>query len=239
MPDVNNATEWHRGQLVALDTETTGTDPETDRVVTCSLIHVDAADGVDYPMEWLIDPGVEIPERASAVHGITTEKARAEGQPPAVALADIAEVLTSAIDNGVPLVVFNAVFDLTLLEREFARHGVDCPLGEALVIDGLVIDKAVDRYRKGKRTLTATCEAYRIPLEDAHNASADALAAARLAQALAEKYPRDLQIPLKKLHAKQATWRQEQTDSFAAFLRRQGKSTDDLRGEWPLLPRDA
>ena len=58
----------------------------------------------------------------------------------------------------------------------------------APVIDPLVIDKAVDRYRKGKRTLEAAAAFYGVPLDDAHDAGADAIAAGRVAQAIAREH---------------------------------------------------
>jgi DNA polymerase III epsilon subunit-like protein len=77
---------WHTGRLAAFDIETTGTDPESDRIVTAAISLV----GAELPGEhhaWLIDPGIEIPAGAAAVHGITTERARAEGRDAAARVA--------------------------------------------------------------------------------------------------------------------------------------------------------
>ncbi|WP_127572746.1 exonuclease domain-containing protein [Georgenia faecalis] len=227
-------TSWHKGPLLAFDTETTGPDPEEARVVTatCAWITPGQPPAIE---TWLIDPGCEIPEGATAVHGITTAKAQAEGQSPADALFTIAARVGTAIAQGIPLVAFNACFDLTVLDRELARHGMHLDLSEVLVVDPFVLDKHVDPYRKGRRTLTAVCEHYRIQLDGAHDATADALAAARVAWRLAETYLA-LQVPLEDLHAAQATWRAEQCASLAEYFTRQG-NPQDVRGEWPLLPR--
>lgn len=227
-------TAWHRGPLLAVDTETTSPNPEDARVVTatCAAIRPGQETAVS---SWLIAPGMEIPEGATAVHGITTEHAREHGQDPAVALSEIATHLAAAITQGVPLVLFNAAFDLTLLDREFARHGIELDLTAALVVDGLVLDKAVDRYRKGKRTLTAACDHYQVRLDGAHDATADALAAARVAWRIAEMYPQQVQVPLPDLHAAQQQWRAEQSASLAEHFAEQGKP-QEVRGEWPLLP---
>jgi DNA polymerase-3 subunit epsilon len=45
------------------------------------------------------------------------------------------------------------------------------------VIDPLVIDKTIDKYRKGKRTLGAAAERYNVSLANAHTARDDAIAA--------------------------------------------------------------
>lgn len=61
---------WLDSPLAALDTETTGTDPETARVVT-ACVGMSMAPGQWSPMEWRLNPGVPIPAGAAAVHGIT------------------------------------------------------------------------------------------------------------------------------------------------------------------------
>ncbi|MCP6451477.1 hypothetical protein NL490_27705, partial [Klebsiella pneumoniae] len=81
-----------------------------DRIVTAALVRRDAAG--TRTRTWLIDPGVEIPEGASAIHGISTERARADGVPPPQALEEIAALIAEAQRAGVPVVAFNAAFDL-------------------------------------------------------------------------------------------------------------------------------
>ena len=75
---------WHEGPLAGFDTETTGTDPETARIVTAAVI-VHGPEPVD--ARWLVNPGIDIPAEATAVHGISTETAQAQGLDPADALA--------------------------------------------------------------------------------------------------------------------------------------------------------
>ena len=75
---------WHDGPLVGFDTETTGVDVATDRIVTAAVVTRDATG--TRARTWLIDPGVPIPPAATAVHGITTEQARTEGRAPRAAL---------------------------------------------------------------------------------------------------------------------------------------------------------
>lgn len=70
---------WISGPLLAFDLETTGTDVETDRIVTAAVVRLEADGSVSRERTWLLDPGVAIPEQASAIHGISTERARAHG----------------------------------------------------------------------------------------------------------------------------------------------------------------
>lgn len=225
---------WHRGPLLALDTETTGTDPHSDRVVTATCAWITPGKPVRV-QTWLLNPGVPIPADAAEVHGITTEHAQTHGRSPAEALAEIAAVIAWAIARGVPLVAYNAAFDLTILDREFTRHGIDLDLTAALVVDPRVLDKQVDKWRSGGRRLEEVCKHYRVRLDAAHDATADALAAARVAWRIAEMYPW-VQVPLPQLHAAQARWRADQSADLARYFAEQGEPRP-VAGEWPLLPR--
>lgn len=237
---------WHNNVLVALDTETTGTDPETARIVTVTVTRIDVASRTTDSRTWLVDPGVEIPEQAAAVHGITTEKARADGASPDVAIPEIEQALWQAWIKGVPVVVYNAPYDLTLLDRELRRYGGRGLHGIGPVIDPLVIDKCVDRYRKGSRKLADVCAHYGIQLSDhdAHTSDGDALSAARLAWVLAERYPADLS-DLGELQARQAQWFATAAESFEDFLRRKREADGDdtpitpVNRSWPLIPYTA
>ena len=68
----------------------------------------------------------------------------------------------SLFATGIPVVVYNAPYDLSLLDRECRRNGLEPIDAPGPVIDPLVIDKAVDSYRKGKRTLEVAAAHYRV-----------------------------------------------------------------------------
>lgn len=230
---------WHLGVMAAFDTETTCADPETARIVTACVVHIDGSGVIPPESEtWLIDPGCEIPQEATDVHGITTEHAREHGEVPGPAVNDISGAILRAARAGTPVVAFNAPFDLTILDRETRRHELD-PFGDhiatAFVIDPFVLDKAVDPYRKGKRTLTAVCEHYNVRIDGAHDASADAIAAARVAWRLAQVHPQLAEMTLPELHELQVKAKASQAASFQDYLRRQGK-TEVIDGSWPFKP---
>ena len=235
---VMTSSNWHNGRLAAFDIESTGVNPQSDRIVTATVSVV----GGGLPAEstsWLADPGVEIPEGAARVHGITTEQARAEGRPAAEVVGEIVETLAAQVAGGVPVLAFNARYDLTMLDREARRHGI-APLGERegqlLVIDPLIIDKELDKYRPGKRTLTAVCQTYNVELseDDAHAADADAIAAARVAWRLGEKFS-ELTMELPALHAAQTECASDQSASLDDYLLRQGKD-EVVERAWPVVP---
>ncbi|WP_377271875.1 3'-5' exonuclease [Peterkaempfera sp. SMS 1(5)a] len=230
---------WHLGRMASFDVESTGVDVETARIVTASLTMV----GGGQPTEataWLADPGIEIPTEASDIHGITTERARAEGRPAREVVEEIAYLLADALQQRIPIVAMNARYDLTVLDRECRRHGLPTVTERTggltgPVIDPYVIDKQVDKYRKGSRKLTALCEHYGVQLgDDAHEAGADALAAARVAYKLAIRFPK-LQVDLPQLFVWQQKWAAEQAASLQAYFRRKDPKAV-VEGAWPLVP---
>jgi DNA polymerase-3 subunit epsilon len=225
------------GPLGVFDLETTGVDTDVARIVSACIAVLDSDGRVTARWDWLVDPGVEVPEGASAVHGITTERARAEGRTAETAVAEIAQTLRVLFSQGVPLTVYNAPYDLTLLDRECRRHGVEPLHAPMPVVDPLVIDKAVDRYRRGKRTLEVTAEFYGVELDGAHDAGADAICAGRLAQAMARAHPDELAVSAADLHGRQEFWFAEQQQSFEEYVRtkpgREGYTADR---SWPVRP---
>lgn len=235
-------TPWHEVPMALYDSETTGVDPHSARIVTAAI--VEAGRGIETRVsEWLLDPGVEIPEGASAIHGITTERARAHGIDAAGAVHEIAEHLLALSRRGLPVVGMNVVYDLTLLHAELVRHS--SPLADDLrsirpVVDVLVLDKRVDRYRKGKRTLVDLARHYGVPLSeiDAHGATADALAAGRVAWVIASQSPEVRGMSLDDLHAAQVEWKHEQASSLADYWRKQGDPrADEVSTDWPVQGR--
>ncbi|MEU3554796.1 3'-5' exonuclease [Streptomyces fragilis] len=230
---------WHHAPLIGFDLETTGTDPHEARIVTAAVLEVREGE-VAGRREWLADPGMEIPAEAVAVHGITNERVTASGLPADRVADEVAGVLTGYWQSGIPVVVYNAAFDLTLLSAELRRHGLPS-LRERMggqdpapVIDPYTVDREVDRYRRGKRTLEAVCAEYGVPLDGAHDASADALAAARLARAIAERHAKVAGLGVAELHRLQIGWRAEWAAGLQDFLRSKGEAEAVVDGAWPL-----
>jgi DNA polymerase-3 subunit epsilon len=227
------STPWFH-TLGVFDLETTGIDTSTARIVSAHVGVIGPDGEVLEQRDWLADPGIEIPEQASAVHGITTERARAEGRPAAEVVAEIIAALTDLFNRGIAVTVYNASYDLSLLAHEARRYGLEPLDSPAPIIDPLVLDKAVDRYRKGKRTLEHAAAHYAVSLIDAHTAGADAVAAGRVAQALARAFPAELSLEAAELHAKQVTWAAEHAASFQEYMRRTHNPNFTDEGRWPV-----
>ena len=242
--DAAPATAWPFGPLLGFDTETTGVNPSQDRLVTAALIRrTERTIGGDRQQSvttWMADPGVEIPEAASAVHGVTTERVRAEGRPVTEVLAEVSDLLVTAMAAGTPVVAFNASYDLTLMEAELARHGLPTMrsrLGRELgpIADPLVLDRAVDRYRRGKRRLGDLCEVYGVRVDEAlHTAEVDVAATLDVLEALAAAHPKLSELSPDELVAFQARAHRTWAESFNEWLARKNPSRTPAQTAWPL-----
>lgn len=224
---------WHGEPLAGFDLETTGTEPLEARIVTAAVVEVRGGE-VIRQRTWLADPGIRIPAQASAVHGISSERAASEGRPAPDVVAEIAQVLAGYWARGVPVVVYNAPFDLTLLSAELRRHGLPPLETIGPVIDPYTIDRAVDRYRRGKRTLEAVCAEYGVVLDAAHDAGADALAAVRVGAAIAERHASVAALAPAELHERQVDWYADWAADFQQFLRKKGNADAVIDAGWPL-----
>ncbi|RRD03732.1 3'-5' exonuclease [Arachnia propionica] len=217
---------WSEARFVGFDTETSGRDPRTAEIVTAAVGE----------QEWLLRPTAPIPEEATAIHGITTEEATARGIDHLEGLVAIRDAIVGVWRDGGVLCVFNAPYDCTLLDRELRRHGLAGFEVEGVVIDPFVIDKQVDRYRRGRRQLVDVARHHGVALsaEEAHGALADARAASQLGRILAGHL-----IGPAEANAQQASWHEEQKVSYAEWLTDQGRvqQARQVRAEtgWPLL----
>lgn len=222
---------FYKLPMLSIDTETTGIDPFEVRIVTASCIF-DVPNEQPRVKNWLVDPGVEIPEAASNVHGVTNEHASIFGQEPAEMLTEIAQDITEWVAQGFPLVVFNAPYDLTLLLEEFQRHNIDFNGDFGYVIDPFVLDKWFDPWRKGKRTLEVMSQHYGVALNDAHSADADALASVKIARVLGPKL-HPLNMTAKDIHEAQIAQKQKQAEGYQSYLRKTDP-TAVVDGSWPI-----
>ena len=232
MNDIHGSQPWHH-TLGVFDLETTGVDVVTSRIVSANVSVLGPDGETRERTDWLANPGVDIPEQASNVHGITNERARREGRPASEVVSEVVAALRVILARGIPVVVYNAPYDLTLLRHEAARHGVEPLIGPSPIVDPLVIDRAMDQYRKGKRTLEAASAFYGVDLRDAHDAGADAIAAGLVAKAIALKYSDRLAISAQELHDAQVAWSATQSASFADYMRRTHNPDFVESAGWP------
>lgn len=228
--------DWDR--LGVFDLETTGLDVTTSRVVTAFVGVISPSGDVLESVAWVADPGVPIPPAAANVHGYTTERAQAEGRPAREVVGEVVERLRALFRAGVPVAAYNASYDFSLLHHDAVRHGID-PLDDpSPIVDPLIIDKKVDTYRKGSRTLQAACDLYGVSLGSAHDSMADAVAAGLVFHALRREFANapEMSMSPRELHNAQVEWARHQAESFARFLAQKGESSR-RRGDgvWPVF----
>jgi DNA polymerase-3 subunit epsilon len=227
--------DWTSKPVLGVDCESTSVDPFTARIVEVACVDV-AFDGeVSDAWGTIVDPGIEIPDEAAQVHGIPTSRAVAEGVQPAEALAYVAERIYQAAIERRPVVIQNARYDLPLLICEAERHGIDFPCLTP-ILDPLLLDRMVDRYRRGKRTLVAACGVYGVEFDDgeAHSALADATASARVLWRLLERYPTLGEVPLARMFLDQVKGYEDWRDGFVDYRRRNFDPSFDIAPGWPL-----
>jgi DNA polymerase-3 subunit epsilon len=231
--------EWTEGELLGLDLETTGVDRFTDVPVSYALVSV--VDGIaEHSWSGLIDPAREIPPGATAVHGITTERARAQGMPLDVAIELITDAVVAAGRRGVPVVGMKLDYDLTILDvlgSQFCGRGLVARGWRGPVLDAGVLDRHFDGDRDGRRTLGDLCAHYEIELEDAHDAWADAVASLRVLFALADRYSALRAADVTRLHEAQIEWHRHWTEECEAWRFGEGRPPTDPRDSvWPVAP---
>lgn len=224
------AAKWLADESLAFDVETTGVDVFNDRIVTACAVTVSKR-GAQFRGRWLLNPGVPIPPEATAIHGITDEKARGDGADPVTVLPAIRQTLMDASAMNLPLIIMNAHFDLTMLQRELERFGFP-PLVIGPVLDPLVIDRAIDQYRKGSRKLDALARHYGVEQTGAHSSDGDALTAARVIWRMAS-HPKAPQLDLTAMQAWQAEKHAEWAGQFEIYLRSKGKP-EVINRVWPV-----
>lgn len=164
--------------LVFFDLETTGVNIGTDRIVEISILKI-YPNGNKESNTWLVNPEIEIPADATAVHGITNEKVVTE--PTFKELAHTVHEMIKDAD----LAGFNSNrFDIPLLAEELLRAGIDFDMNDKKAIDVQVIF-----HKKEQRTLSAGYKFYcGKDLDDAHSAEADTNATYEILKAQLDRY---------------------------------------------------
>lgn len=109
--------DFHTTRFTAFDTETTGLEPRTNRIVEVGGIRFDSR-GASARFNTLIDPGVPMPAEVTKINGITDTMLK--GQPStSVAMQDFLRFIGKTV-----LVAHNAPFDVNFVNEELKRTGL-------------------------------------------------------------------------------------------------------------------
>jgi DNA polymerase-3 subunit epsilon len=212
-PEIDGAAPWLECRIALLDVETTGRDPNKDRIIELGVVIGERGEVVERH-GWLINPGVPISAESQAVHGI--KDSDLEGKP---AFVDIAPEVTKILEGCVPA-AYNAAFDKSFLLAELDRSAVrpDKPppafRREVEWLDPLTFARELHKDEES-RALGEMAARLGIQLEKAHRATDDSEAALRILYAFAK----DPRVP----------------KSYAALVqeqRRLGRAQDEVRRMW-------
>jgi DNA polymerase-3 subunit epsilon len=167
-----------KNPIVFFALETTGTDVTTDRIVEISYLKI-SPNGNEEIKTFRVNPGMPIPPKSTAIHGITDDDVKdAPGFP------EIAKNIAKAFE-GCDFAGYNSnKFDLPLLAEEFIRADTDIDLMKRKFIDIQVIF-----HKKEQRTLSAAYKFYCDKvLENAHTSEADTYATYEILKAQLDRY---------------------------------------------------
>lgn len=141
---------------IALDTETTGIDPKTNRLTEIAAVEFDSESGVPTGVTFhtFLNPEQEVPEEVVKVHGKTWDDLK--GEP---LFADKVEEFLDFV-AGRNVVIHNAPFDVGHLNSELARvkKGMKLEKQVASLTDTLALSRR--HVRAKTHTLDALCERY-------------------------------------------------------------------------------
>ena len=173
------------------DTETTGLPkswkaPVTDLgnwphiVQIAWAIFDDAGTQLAFRDHMIKPEGFVIPESATAIHGISTERALKEG----VAMADVLKDFSTAIQGAARLVAHNLDFDEKMVRVELLRQGM---ADVTLEIKKICTMKSSTAYckipgpygDKWPKLSELHIKLFEVDFEDQHNAASDVLCCAK------------------------------------------------------------
>lgn len=174
--------------IAFIDLETTGINVSTDRIVELSVLKI-SPNGKEEWMTTRVNPGMPIPPKTTAIHGIKDEDV---AKSPT--FKEVARNLTAFLE-GCDLAGYNAIkFDLPVLAEEFLRANIDFSFRKRRYVDVQVI-----YHKKEQRTLSAAYQFYcKKDLENAHSSKADTAATFEILKSQLERY-KDLENDVEKL----------------------------------------
>lgn len=190
---------WHEVEYVALDLETTGTDPRTEEIVSFGWVVLrGAAVDLSTATRRMARTSKAMPERSAVIHAITDDEA-GRGEPACAVLQELLAVLAGRV-----LIAHFAPAERGFLDAACRRcfdGGLVVPTVDTLQLARrrhLRRDKVPAR---GELRLAALRESYNLPAHPLHDALSDALAAAELFLAQAEEASDPAPVPLRELLA--------------------------------------
>ena len=176
MSGANFSTPMAAIDATVIDTETTGLDAATARIVQIGAVKIEAGQlNVESAFDVLVNPGVPIPPATSAVHGIVDKDVA-----DAPGFGTVGPRLQAFVGNSI-LIGHTIGYDLFILQREAERAGLSWRLPPALDIRILA---EVARPNLAQYDLDSIAAALGVTIAGRHTAWGDAKATAEIFVAL-------------------------------------------------------
>jgi len=184
--------------LLALDLETTGLDPGTDRIVSIGFIEIDGRRICgDRARHVLLNIDGTV-DQSATIHRITDTDLR-----DAVSERDALDTVLTHLQGHV-LLVHHAPMDVGFLNAACRRHynvPLLAPTVDTLALARRLQERGNQRSREGSLRLHALRSTFGLPRYAAHNALSDAVATAELYLALLTRWAGDDALPLRTILA--------------------------------------
>lgn len=184
---------WMQKNIIVFDVETTGLDPEKDRIVQLAIVHFCPGKRWAEMEAWvtLAHPVVDISAGAALVHSF--EPKELEKHPP---LEKKIKGILKILSRGDVFVAYNAPFDISFIEATARRAGVEdaLPFNSRNVVDPLVLSRGLYPAHRGHK-LAQVAARLGVLSGVTHDALWDSMAAADvlIRMAMREKLPEDLE----------------------------------------------
>jgi DNA polymerase III subunit epsilon len=168
-------------EFVVFDTETTGLDRRTDKVLSIGAVKVRGLQAlVSDTFECLIQQEGAPSTKSAEVHGLLSKELET-GITEGEAVKSFIDFIGSAI-----LVGQHVAFDIAMVNQMLRRQGIKGRLRNRSVDTAQLAIRMERRHadshtlKNAEYSLDALCERYNLPTDDRHTASGDAFATALL-----------------------------------------------------------
>lgn len=179
MAAVTNATPLLALDAAAIDAETTGLDPARARIVEIAAVHITGGRLVESAsLRRLVNPGIPIPPATTRIHGV--DDAAVASAP---AFSESWREFAAFVEGRV-VIGHTIGFDLTVLKRECEQAGIAWIRPRTL--DTRLLAEVAEPNLAGY-TLENLAAWLNVEITDRHSALGDAIATARIFQALVPK----------------------------------------------------
>jgi DNA polymerase-3 subunit epsilon len=193
--------DWRSLEYLALDLETTGTDPRAEEIVSAGWV-VLRGPSIDLSTATrrLVRTSKAMPERSAVIHAITDDEAGA-GESPCAVLEDLLGEL-----QGRVLIAHYAATERGFIDAACRRcfgGGLLVPTVDTLALAHRSCVRQGRQPVRGDLRLAALRERYNLPTYASHDALVDAIAAAELFLAQMEELAGAGSVPLRAFLAPQ------------------------------------